>query len=107
MRLVFGKGKRPRVCSATKRAGQPFPTVILRRKSESDGVQPMQDFIRRENIALFKKRLADPRTTEPERTVLLRLLTEEVTKGQEPQLATAGAGFGIGSIHRVASVLRV
>ncbi|HLZ01155.1 MAG TPA: hypothetical protein VKR55_03275 [Bradyrhizobium sp.] len=67
----------------------------------------MQDFIRQENIALFKTRLADPRIAEPERAVLLRLLAEEVTKGQEPQLATAGAGLAVGSIHHVASVARV
>ncbi|MFB9263267.1 hypothetical protein ACFFWD_08805 [Bradyrhizobium erythrophlei] len=42
----------------------------------------MQNFIRRENIALFKKRLAESRVTAQERAVLLRLLAEEELKGR-------------------------
>lgn len=45
------------------------------------GANAMQDFIRRKNIALFKKRLADSRIAEQERAVLLRLLAEEELKG--------------------------
>ncbi len=41
----------------------------------------MQSFIRSENIALFRRRLADFRTTERERMVLLKLLAEEEMKG--------------------------
>jgi len=34
----------------------------------------------RENVALLKKRLADPNTTEAEREVILKLLAEEEAK---------------------------
>jgi hypothetical protein len=37
-------------------------------------------FVHQENLALFKKRLADPETTEAEREQLLELLAEEETK---------------------------
>jgi len=40
----------------------------------------MDSFIRRENIALFRKRLEDPRTSEAEREILLRLLAREEAK---------------------------
>ena len=43
----------------------------------------MEKFIHRENLALFKKRLAEPRS-DAEREVLLKLLAEEEAK--EPQL---------------------
>lgn len=49
----------------------------------------MREFIRRENIALFKKPLTDQRMTEAERGLLLRLLAEEKMKGQGRQLAPA------------------
>jgi hypothetical protein len=39
----------------------------------------MEKFIHRANLALFKKRLAEPRD-ESERQVLLKLLAEEETK---------------------------
>ena len=39
----------------------------------------MEDYVHRENIALFKRRLAEPRT-DKERVVLLQLLAEEETK---------------------------
>lgn len=48
----------------------------------------MPEFIRRENIALFMKRLADPRVTEPQRGALLGLLDEKM-KGQGRKLAPA------------------
>jgi hypothetical protein len=37
----------------------------------------MERYIHLENLALFRKRLADSRTTEAEREVLLKLLAEE------------------------------
>jgi hypothetical protein len=43
----------------------------------------MERFINRENLALFKKRLAESRS-DAEREVLLKLLAEEEAK--EPQL---------------------
>ncbi len=43
----------------------------------------MEKFIHRENLALFKKRLAEHRT-DAEREVLMKLLTEEEAK--EPPL---------------------
>ncbi|UFZ03158.1 hypothetical protein LQG66_28545 [Bradyrhizobium ontarionense] len=39
----------------------------------------MDEFIHRENLALFKKRLAEPRT-DAEREVLLKLLADEEAK---------------------------
>jgi hypothetical protein len=44
----------------------------------------MQEFIHRENLALFKKRLAEPHT-DAEREVLMKLLTAEEAKEQPPQ----------------------
>ena len=41
-----------------------------------------QSYIHLENLALFRKRLADPTTTEAEREVLLKLLAEE--EAREP-----------------------
>jgi hypothetical protein len=37
----------------------------------------MERFIQRQNVALFKKKLADPKTGETERQVILKLLAEE------------------------------
>ena len=44
----------------------------------------MEKFIHRENLALYKKRLAEPHT-DAEREVLLRLLTEEEVRGLAPK----------------------
>ena len=44
----------------------------------------MEKFIHRENLALFKKRLAEPHTGA-EREVLLRLLTEEEVRDLPPK----------------------
>ena len=41
----------------------------------------MDKFIVRENLALFRRRLADPNLTQAERNVLLTLLTEEHLRG--------------------------
>ena len=43
----------------------------------------MEEFIHRENLALFKKRLAEPHS-EAERGVLLKLLADEQAK-EPPQ----------------------
>jgi hypothetical protein len=40
----------------------------------------MDHFIHRQNLALFKKRLADPDLTEAQRKIILRLLMEECAK---------------------------
>ena len=40
----------------------------------------MEEFIHRENLALFRRRLADPTLTEAHRKVLLLLLAEEQAK---------------------------
>jgi hypothetical protein len=37
-------------------------------------------FVHQENLALFKKRLADPETTDAQRGTLLKLLAEEEAK---------------------------
>ena len=44
----------------------------------------MEKFIHRENLTLFKKRLAEP-NTDAERDVLLRLLAEEQAKEPPPK----------------------
>jgi hypothetical protein len=43
------------------------------------GVSAVEKFVHRENLALFKKRLAEART-DAEREVILKLLTEEQAK---------------------------
>jgi hypothetical protein len=44
----------------------------------------MEHFIRRENLALFRKRLAEP-CADAERKVLLKLLAEEEAKQNAPE----------------------
>jgi hypothetical protein len=44
----------------------------------------MERFIHRENLALYRKRLAEPRT-DAERGVLLKLLAEEEAKETPPK----------------------
>ena len=44
----------------------------------------MQEFIHRENLALFKQRLAEAHT-DAEREVLVRLLAEEVVREPPPK----------------------
>ena len=41
----------------------------------------MDKFVHRENLALFRRRLADPALTDAQRQTILRLLTEERAKG--------------------------
>jgi hypothetical protein len=43
----------------------------------------MNKFIHRENLALFKKRLADPSLVDAQRNAILRLLSEEQTKASQ------------------------
>ncbi|MGY4567158.1 hypothetical protein [Bradyrhizobium sp. USDA 3256] len=47
----------------------------------------MERFVHDENLALFRKRLADPRLTAAEREILLRLLADEEAKPVTPQAA--------------------
>lgn len=49
----------------------------------------MKNFIHRENLALFKKRLADP-CDDAERRVLLKLLAEEEAKEPPPKNGDQG-----------------
>jgi hypothetical protein len=42
-------------------------------------------YIHLENLALFRKRLADSRTTETEREVILKLLAEEEARELPPK----------------------
>ena len=44
----------------------------------------MEKYIHRENLSLFKKRLAEPHT-DAEREVLMKLLTDEQTKEPLPK----------------------
>jgi hypothetical protein len=41
---------------------------------------PMEAFIHRENLIIFKKQLADPKITSERRQMLLRLLAREVAR---------------------------
>ena len=43
----------------------------------------MNRSIRRENLALFSRRLADPTFTEAQRNLILRLLIDEQVKGRQ------------------------
>ena len=43
----------------------------------------MDQFIRRENLALLRRRAEDPGLTDAQRTAILKLLAEERTKGQQ------------------------
>jgi hypothetical protein len=43
-------------------------------------VTSLDTFVHQENLALFKKRLADPETTDAERELVLKLLAEEEAK---------------------------
>lgn len=49
----------------------------------------MDKFIHQENLALFKKRLAEPHT-DAEREVLLKLLTDEQAKEPVPKSGVLG-----------------
>ncbi len=44
----------------------------------------MEEFIHQQNLALFKKRLAEPHT-DAEREILMKLLTDEQAKEQPPK----------------------
>ena len=48
--------------------------------NENGRGSPMERFIQRQNVALFKKKLADPKTGETERQVILKLLADEEAK---------------------------
>jgi hypothetical protein len=45
----------------------------------SSGERPVEKFIQRENVALYKTRLGEP-LTDAERKILLRLLADEEAK---------------------------
>ena len=47
----------------------------------------MEKFVHQENLALFKKRLAEPHT-DAEREVLMELLTDEQAKEPPPKNGT-------------------
>jgi hypothetical protein len=54
-------------------------TVRCRPATPRGSVQ-MDEFIHRENLALFKKRLSDPVLSDAERKVILKLLQDEQAK---------------------------
>lgn len=43
-------------------------------------MEPIESFIKRENLELFRKRLADPALSDGAREVLLKLLVKEEAK---------------------------
>lgn len=45
----------------------------------------MEEFIHQENLALFKRRLAEEHRTDAEREVLMKLLAEEEAKEPPPK----------------------
>ena len=45
----------------------------------------MDRYIHLENLALFRKRLADSKTTEAEREIILKLLAEEEAREPSPK----------------------
>ena len=55
----------------------------------------MNKFIHRENLALFRKRLDDPRLSDAQRQAILRLLNEEHVKGHQTISSTADHGASI------------
>ena len=60
-------------------ASFPQPQTLVLRSNQ--GGQSMEEFIHQENLALFKKRLAEPHA-DAEREILLKLLADE--KAKEP-----------------------
>ena len=44
----------------------------------------MKGYIRQQNIELFEQKLADPRTSEEERRIVLKLLAEERARNPFP-----------------------
>jgi hypothetical protein len=46
----------------------------------------LEEFIHRENLALFRKRLAEP-CEAPQRAILLKLIAEEEAKQTAPEKA--------------------
>ena len=62
---------------------QPQPLVLR----SNQGGQSMEKFIHQENLALFKKRLAESHT-DAEREVLLKLLADEKAKEPLPKNST-------------------
>jgi len=63
----------------------------------------------RENVALLKKRLADPNTTEAEREVILKLLAEEEAKSFRKQKMTTNVDLyqTMASTYRLDGMLRM
>jgi hypothetical protein len=47
----------------------------------------LEEFIHRENLALFKRRLAEP-CEAPQRAILLKLIAEEEAKQNAPEKAS-------------------
>jgi hypothetical protein len=76
LRVIFSV---QRCAESVPRSCVPLPTTAAPWVDEA-----MERFIHRENIALYKKRLAEPHT-ETERAVLLKLLAEEEANAPRPK----------------------
>jgi hypothetical protein len=50
----------------------------------------MERFVHNENLALFRKKLTDPRLTDEERKIVLKLLADEEARQIEPRDAAEG-----------------
>jgi hypothetical protein len=53
----------------------------------------LEAFIHYENLILFKRQLADPRTSDQQRQMLLRLLEEEEARGRLDRTIPPDRGF--------------
>ena len=58
----------------------PLQKIVFR---SNQGAMDMEKYVHRENVALFKKRLAEAHS-DAEREVLLKLLADEEAKAKEP-----------------------
>jgi hypothetical protein len=61
----------------------------------------MDKFIQRENLALFRRRLADPALTDAQRQTILRLLTEERAKGMTAETNSLVVAIEIGGSRQL------
>ena len=73
-------------CPDGGKFGRPHEVDGLERveDTQNQGGSLMERYIQRENLSLFKKRLAEPHT-DAEREVLMKLLTDEQAKETLPK----------------------
>jgi hypothetical protein len=67
----------------------------------------MDEFIRRENLALFRRRLADPDLTPAQRQAILRLLAEEQAKSATTEWPGGPLSLGLSRSKVVTQIVGV